>query len=303
MDADLGTTTALQTKPNEMFSPLLATILFSVHAAAFFGIFYFFSWHHFWLLVGVHTYFAMFGIALGHHRYFSHASFKSTRPLHYLLGLTSTLCFQGGPIFWAAVHRCHHQMTEKRGDPHSATRGFWWSHMGWMFYLRPNGFSFARATRLVPDLMSDPYLLFLERHAVNLNFAVLGAGAVAFYLAGRLDLYFWFFPIRIASVWHATWLINSWYHGAHWFSQQLPTGLRNNIVADLILGGEGSHRNHHNRPALLKNSKHWYQLDFGYWMVLLLKRLGLVISYRGQIQRDHDFQASQDAQTNAASGL
>ena len=280
------TTDSARPIPNEMFSPLLASILISVHLLALIGVVFYFSWSDFWIFVGLHMFFATFGIALGHHRYFSHASFTVVRPLHYFLGLTATLCFQGGPIFWAAGHRCHHQMTEKRGDPHSATRGFWWSHMGWMFYLRPNGFSFARATRLVPDLMADSYLLFLERYAVNLNFSVLILAGIVFTLFGRIDLFFWLFPIRIVSVWHATWLINSWYHGAHWLSSRAPSGLRNNILADIVLGGEGSHRNHHNRPALLRNSRHWYQIDTSYWLVLLFKRLGLVLSYRGQPRND-----------------
>lgn len=34
---------------------------------------------------------------------------------------------------WAHDHRIHHKYTETDADPHNAKRGFFFSHVGWLF--------------------------------------------------------------------------------------------------------------------------------------------------------------------------
>lgn len=266
----------------ETFSPRLASIVFGVHVVAIAGAWYFYSAEGLLALAASHWFFSTFGVAFGYHRLFSHKSFVPSAPFRKFLGVVSTLCFQGGPIFWACAHRVHHQRTEMFGDPYSAARGFFWSHIGWMLHNRPNGFSYGRAQKTVPDLLEDKFLVFLETNAVLINVVVMIVAAVAFGLAGRIDLFFWTFPVRIMTVWHATWMTNSFYHGASFSKGQPPTGLRNNVLGDILLGGEGSHKNHHERPALFSNSRKWYQLDFAAMLMPILRLTGLVKSIRGR---------------------
>ena len=49
-----------------------------------------------------------------------------------LFTVCATLALEGGPIFWVATHRVHHQITDKPGDPHSPRDGGFWAHMGWI---------------------------------------------------------------------------------------------------------------------------------------------------------------------------
>ncbi|CAB9504391.1 Acyl-CoA [Seminavis robusta] len=55
------------------------------------------------------------------HRYAAHAAFKcsvATRAAIMVLGCAAN---QGGPIWWASQHRCHHKHCDLPRDPHSAT--------------------------------------------------------------------------------------------------------------------------------------------------------------------------------------
>ena len=52
------------------------------------------------------------GICMGYHRLLTHRSFKVAKPIAYFLAVCGTLTLQGGPIFWTAVHRVHHQKSD-----------------------------------------------------------------------------------------------------------------------------------------------------------------------------------------------
>lgn len=258
----------------ESFAWTHAAIIIGIHLLAIGG-YFFVTAESVILFVASHYFFYFFGMTLGFHRLLSHNSYLAKGFWRNIFATLGTLCFQGGPLFWAAVHREHHARNEGPGDAHSARRGFWWSHMGWLFYRSPNGFSYVKAQRLIPDLARSRFLRGLERNAVRLNVFVLAGGALLAGLCQRWDLFFWIGPVRILSVWHSTWLLNSYAHGARIFGGQ-PTGLRNSILINLLFPGEGMHKNHHDWPNSPSNSRKWYELDPAYWLLLFLQRLGAV---------------------------
>lgn len=263
----------------EKFSLKLFVIVSIVHLLALGGIF-FFSVEAFVWYLAAHTFFALFGISLGLHKYFSHRYYESdSMVFKVFIGLVSTLCFEGGPLFWSAAHRIHHRDTGRHGDAYSATRGFWWSHMGWMFYTNPNGFNYVASRRLVNDLAKSRFFFWLEQNATALNVAVLLVGFCLAILFKRLDLFFWLGPVRIVSVWHATWLINSYLHGLLPFYNRNTEEKQhyiNSYFLSFILGGEGFHRNHHENPLNPFNSDSFFGFDFGGWLLVFLEKIGLV---------------------------
>ena len=268
--------TVLAASEREMFSPTLLVTLVSIHLLAIPAIFMA-SYENIFAWLTAHYYFTTVGIALGQHRYFAHRSFRTDRAwLEKWLALTSTLCFQGGPLFWAASHRAHHLFTEQFGDPHSATRGFFWAHFKWMLYSNPNGFSFMKAMRLIRDWRKDKFLMALEVHNLKLNIGFL-LGLFLFCVAvGKLSLFFWIGPMRIVTVWHSTWLINSFAHRARFFGPREGQTLRNSILMSIILGGEGDHDFHHRHPSSVRHTNRRMHLDHAYYLLRVLKALKLV---------------------------
>lgn len=53
------------------------------------------------------------------HRYAAHAAFKCGPMTRVGLAILGCLANQGGPIWWASQHQCHHKHCDRPGDPHS----------------------------------------------------------------------------------------------------------------------------------------------------------------------------------------
>ena len=53
------------------------------------------------------------------HRYAAHRAFDADPPVRLGLGVIGTLAMQGGPIWWASMHRRHHRHCDGARDPHS----------------------------------------------------------------------------------------------------------------------------------------------------------------------------------------
>ena len=70
------------------------------------------------------------GISMGYHRLHTHRSYRVPLILEYFFAFCGTLALEGGPIFWVATHRIHHQKSDRPGDPHSPREGAWWAHVG-----------------------------------------------------------------------------------------------------------------------------------------------------------------------------
>ncbi len=100
------------------------------------------------------------GIAVGFHRFFTHKSFKATRPTRIGLAIAGSLAIEGPVLTWVADHRRHHKYSDKEGDPHSPwrfgddwkalTKGLLYAHMGWMFNANRTS-----QERFCPDLLAD----------------------------------------------------------------------------------------------------------------------------------------------------
>src|SRR5215472_14791413 len=100
------------------------------------------------------------GVTVGYHRYFTHSSFKASRPLRIALAIAGSLAIEGPVITWVSDHRRHHKYSDKEGDPHSPWRfgtstgalakGLLWAHTGWLF--DPNKTS---QEKFSPDLIAD----------------------------------------------------------------------------------------------------------------------------------------------------
>ncbi|CAH2232945.1 jg16756 [Pararge aegeria aegeria] len=75
---------------------------------------------------------AFMGITAGAHRLWSHRAYKAKMPLQIILMVCNSLAFQNTVIHWVRDHRMHHRYSDTDADPHNPTRGFFFSHIGWV---------------------------------------------------------------------------------------------------------------------------------------------------------------------------
>ncbi|ACK74131.1 Stearoyl-CoA 9-desaturase (plasmid) [Gloeothece citriformis PCC 7424] len=233
---------------------------------------WFFSWSALGIAIFFHWLTGSIGICLAYHRLLTHRSFQVPKWLEYILAMIGGLALQGGPIFWVAGHRLHHAHTEDIDkDPYSAQRGFWWSHILWLFYDRKEFFDYETYKRFAPDLARDPFYRWLNRYYLLLQIPV---GFVLYLLGGWSFVIYGIF-VRAVLLWHSTWLINSATHMWGYRTFDSKDNSRNLWWAAIITYGEGWHNNHHAHPNVVKAGLKWWEIDMTWWAIQTLKSLGL----------------------------
>src|SRR5690242_13082259 len=195
---------------------ITAFFMIAFHIGALAALF-FFTWKAFWVSVFLWWVSGSLGIGMGYHRLLTHRGYKVPRWLEYFLTFCAVLALEGGPIFWVATHRIHHQFSDKEGDPHSPRDGKWWSHMGWILMGETLHENTASLSRYVPDLAKDKFHVWISKWhwvpTVALGLAILAIGGWKYVL--------WGIFMRIVLGLHSTWLVNSATH--LWGSRRFAT--------------------------------------------------------------------------------
>jgi len=218
------------------------------------------------------------GITVGYHRLFSHRSFTCPKGVELFFLIAGGWAMENSALKWCSDHIRHHAKTDTDEDPYNAKRGFWYSHVLWIFRKDPEPNLQARekyktALRKNPRIMwQHKYYLPIVLTGLAFPF-VIGflqrgwiGGVSAFLLAG---------VFRVFLVLNSTFFINSICH--MWGDQ--PYGdantSRDNWWISLITFGEGYHNYHHNFPRDYRNGPKWYNFDPSKWLIFSLFLLGL----------------------------
>jgi fatty-acid desaturase len=245
-------------------------ILIFLHIGAIASLFYF-TWGRFAAAVVLYYFATGLGISMGYHRLHTHRSYKVPKWLEYFFAVCGTLTLEGGPIFWVATHRLHHQFSDQPGDPHSPRDGAFWSHMGWILFGETNHNNTRVMSRYAPDLAKDRFYVWLN----NYHWVPIVILTVILYAIGGIPLVLWANFMRIVFGLHATWAVNSATHmwGKRRFD--IRDDSRNTWWVALISFGEGWHNNHHAHPTSARHGLAWYEFDPSWLLIKVLKRLGL----------------------------
>jgi stearoyl-CoA desaturase (delta-9 desaturase) len=219
-----------------------------------------------WIMAG------MLGIGMGYHRLLTHRGYKTYRGVEYFLTWCATLALEGGPMFWVATHRVHHQKSDKEGDPHTPREGGWWAHMGWIVMGQGLHADSTVLARYVPDLARDPVHVWMSKWHWTTNI-VVGLLLLAF---GGIPYVLWGIFLRTTWGLHSTWLVNSATH--LWGSRRFETrdDSKNSLWVALLTFGEGWHNNHHAHPTSARHGLAWYEVDFNWMGISALRAIGLV---------------------------
>jgi stearoyl-CoA desaturase (delta-9 desaturase) len=247
-----------------------STFMVLFHLGAVAAIF-FFTWKALFLAIFLYWISGSLGIGICYHRLLTHRGYKTPKWVEYILTVFATLALEGGPIFWVATHRIHHQFSDKEGDPHSPLDGKWWAHVGWILIGKSMHHDTSTLAHYVPDLAKDRFQVWITKyHYVPM--IVLGIGLWA---VGGWPFLFWGIFARTVFGLHATWLVNSATH--LWGSRRFATRdhSTNNWWVALLTFGEGWHNNHHAHPASARHGLRWYEPDLNWYGIWVMKKLRL----------------------------
>jgi fatty-acid desaturase len=239
----------------------------------------FWSWQAVTSLLVLYWVTACLGVTIGYHRLLSHRSFQVPHWLERFFATCGALSCQHGPIDWVGLHRHHHKFSDTDADHHNSHRGFWWSHMGWMFEPIP---AMQAVPRLSGDLASDPYYRWLNNNFLLLQLPLAG---LLFWIgtvtgAGGWALVLWGIPLRLVLVYHVTWLVNSATHCWGQVVYESGDASRNNKWVAALTFGEGWHNNHHAFPHSARHGLQPGQIDLTWEHIRLMRALGLASKVR-----------------------
>ena len=224
------------------------------------------------------------GVTVGYHRYFTHGSFKASRPLRIALGIAGSLSLEMGVIDWVATHRRHHKYSDVEGDPHSPwrfgndwkalTKGLFFAHVGWLF-----GSERTNRKRYAPDLLADGDISRIDRNFTRLVVAsllvpALLGGLLTWSWFGALTAFFWASLVRVSLLHHVTWSINSVCHVFGNEDFTVRDRSRNVWWLAIPSFGESWHNLHHCDPTCARHGALRGQLDPSARVIRWFEQLG-----------------------------
>lgn len=231
-----------------------------------------------WLFALVLAALGNLSITAGYHRLFAHRSYEVHPWVEWLFLLFGASVFEGSCLKWGSDHRRHHTEVDTDGDPYSIKKGFWYAHIGWLFFKDSVDLPIVRSK----DLENNPRVAFQHKHylwlAIGMGFvmpmlvgALLGSAFAGLIIAGSL---------RIVLNQHTTFFVNSLCHtlGRQTYSKEVSA--RDSFIVAVLTHGEGYHNFHHTFQIDYRNGIKWYHWDPTKWTILSLKWAGLARKLR-----------------------
>lgn len=218
------------------------------------------------LIVGI--FFCGLSITGGYHRLWSHRTYKAHWSVRFVFALGGAFALQNSAIHWSSDHRRHHKHVDHdEKDPYSATKGFWYSHIGWM--LREYQQNIYSDYTNVRDLEKDKIAVWQHKYYLPLAAMMnIGLPLLIGFLYGDVWASLLLLGVlRLVLSHHFTFFINSW---AHMFGSQPYTDrntARDNALLAIFTHGEGYHNYHHIFETDYRNGIKWYQYDPTKWLI------------------------------------
>jgi stearoyl-CoA desaturase (delta-9 desaturase) len=207
----------------------------------------------------------------GYHRLFSHRAYKANNFVKLMYLLFGAATFQNSALKWCADHRIHHNHVDGEKDPYNINKGFWYAHIGWIFYQEK-----IVDQKFPKDLTNDKLVMWQHKYywvlCVLMGFGLptligyfLGSALGGFALAGLA---------RVVFVHHCTFFINSLCHIVGTRPYTDTNTARDSAIMAVFSYGEGYHNYHHYFPTDYRNGIRWFHFDPTKWLIKTLSIVG-----------------------------
>lgn len=261
------------------YAPLTSLWLTAMLAGAATGALCFFSWTGLLLFATGTAIVLLFGHSLGSHRKLIHNSFQCPQWMEYLLVYLGVLVGLSGPLGLLRQHELR-DYAQRLPDCHPYLRhgaGFW-RDAWWQLHCRL-------------DLDDPPHIAIEARIAQDRFYRFLESTwmlqqlpwALVLFVWGGWGYVCWGVCARVSAGVLGHWLIGYFAHNhgqMHFHVDGAAVQGRNIRLTSLLTMGECWHNNHHAYPGSARLGLLPGEWDPGWWMLLLLRRLGLVSGLR-----------------------
>lgn len=175
---------------------------------------------------------------------------------------------------WVAVHRKHHQCSDKDGDPHSPQIYGIWTVLfgGAVLYTQA-----ARDRSMIDKLGTGTPNDWIEEnlYTPHSRWGIMLMLAIDVLLFGWWGLLIWGIQMLWIPFWAAG-VINGLAHYFGYRNYETKDTARNLVPVAIWIGGEELHNNHHKDGAAAKFSHRPWEFDIGWMYIKIFEKLGLV---------------------------
>lgn len=216
----------------------------------------------------------LLGHSIGYHRLLIHGSFQTSRGLRRTLVWCGALVGMSGPYGIVRAHDTR-DWAQREADCHpflahqtNPLCDAWWQVYCRLDLARPPRFDFA-------ELDADPFYSWLERTWRWQQLPI----ALLFYALGGWACVVWGVAARVAIANHGHWLVGHLAHNRgpqRWIVEASGIQAYDVPWAAIPTMGEAWHNNHHAYPGSARIGLYPGQSDWGYRVIRLLERAGLV---------------------------
>ena len=214
------------------------------------------------------------GITVGYHRFISHRSFTCRTPIKIALLIAGGWAMENSALKWCSDHVRHHARVDQEEDPYNAKKGFWHSHILWIFTKSP-----YIEDKYVAPFEKDKWIMWQYKYYLPIVASGFIIPSLVGYVhrgwVGFLSAFLLAGVLRTFLVLNSTFCINSICH--LWGSQphSNANSSRDSWWVSLVTFGEGYHNYHHAYPRDYRNGPYWYNFDPSKWLIFGLSCLGL----------------------------
>ncbi|WP_371397104.1 acyl-CoA desaturase [Fretibacter rubidus] len=237
----------------------------------------YFSWAAVAVFFGLSAIILCLGHSLGMHRKLIHDSFDCPKWVEYIGAYLGTLVGLGGPLTMVYTHDmrdwaqrqavCHPFFSHQS----SMLKDFWWQIHCKLHLKHAPQFSYS------PSIKSDKFYQCLQVTSMFQQIPL----AIILYLMGGWGFVFWGICGRVVISIFGHWFIGYFAHNTghrDWHVKGAAVQGHNVRFCGLITFGECWHNNHHAFPGSAKLGLQAGQADPGWWVLIILAKLGIVRS-------------------------
>ena len=221
------------------------------------------------------------GHSVGLHRGIIHKSYKTSKTFRKISLYLFVLTGLGSPLNWLKQHYFRDYWQNRNDCP----RYFQYKHSLFTDYYWNLHLTFIPTDlvryQIPEDDINDTTILWLHKtwqlHYIIfmlLLYFLVGFNSMVIATCLRTS-------IIILGHWYIGYASHKYGYSRHKINGADESGY-NDIFLGLISFGEGFHNNHHSYPTSAKFSSKWYEIDFGWMIAWLLKKLKIITSVKTQ---------------------
>jgi fatty-acid desaturase len=238
-----------------------------------------FTWAAFSIFLASTAFVLLFGHSLGSHRKLIHDSFQAPKWLEYALVYSGVQVGLAGPMGLLRQHELR-DYAQRLPDCHDYLRhgSTFWRDAWWQLHCELR-LEREPAIHIEDRIDADRFYRFLERTWMLQHIPP----ALLLFALGGWGFVFWGVCARVTACVLGHWLIGYFAHnhgGMHHVVDGAAVQGRNIPLTSLLTMGESWHNNHHAFPGSARLGLYAGEWDPGWWMLLVLRKLGLVWGIR-----------------------